>query len=187
MKRALLLLAAVSCAHPNVPPKESASAPKEAASAPNARASDAPPGASKGAAAGITFESLRDLKGKPVPVAVPGKVVLVDFWATWCEPCKTALPVYAKVYGDLRARGFEVVAVNVDEDDADVTSFLSSRPLPFTVLRDPGGQYAERMGVSLMPTSFLLGKDGAVASRHDGFDGETEALLRKQVAELIAK
>lgn len=136
-------------------------------------------------AEGITSESLRDLQGKLAPVAVAGKVVLLDFWATWCEPCKTALPTYSKLYGDLRARGFEVVAVSVDDDDADVKAFLAARPLPFTVLRDPGGAFAERMGVSLMPTSFLLGKDGKVVSRHDGFDGDTEAALRKQIAAII--
>ena len=127
----------------------------------------------------------RGLDGRPAALARPGKVVLVDFWATWCEPCKVALPLYRKLYLDLRDRGFEVVAVSVDGGDEAVRSFLAREPLPFTVLRDPGGALAESLAIVQMPTSFLLGRDGATRARLDGFAPGAEAALRRRVEALL--
>ncbi len=127
----------------------------------------------------------RDLDGRSSPLARPGKVVLVDFWATWCEPCKVALPLYRKLYGELRDRGFEVVAISVDNGDDAVRAFLAREPLPFTVLRDPGGSLAESLSVAQMPTSFLLGRDGRMRARVDGFDPAAEPALRKKIEALL--
>jgi peroxiredoxin len=129
----------------------------------------------------------RGLDGRSEAIARPGKVVLVDFWATWCAPCKVALPLYRDLYLDLRARGFEVVAVSVDNGDEEVRAFLQREPLPFTVLRDPGGVLAESLGVTQMPTSFLLGRDGRTRARLDGFEPGAEPALRKQIEALLAE
>lgn len=136
-------------------------------------------------AGNLAVAAARGLDGRSVALARPGKVVLVDFWATWCEPCKVALPLYRKLYLDLRERGFEVVAVSVDDGDEAVRSFLAREPLPFTVLRDPGGTLAESLAIVQMPTSFLLGRDGATRARLDGFEPGAEAALRKKVEALL--
>ncbi len=136
-------------------------------------------------AASLQTASARDLDGRVALLARPGKVVLVDFWATWCEPCKVALPLYRKLYGELRDRGFEVVAVSVDDGDEAVRAFLAREPLPFPVLRDPGGTLAESLSVAEMPTSFVLGRDGRVRARHDGFDSGVEPALRRQLEALL--
>ena len=136
-------------------------------------------------AASLRTAVARDLDGRGAAIARPGKVVLIDFWATWCEPCKVALPLYRDLYLALRDRGFEVVAVSVDDGDAAVRAFLARQPLPFAVLRDPGGALAEGLSVTEMPTRFLLGRDGSVRARVDGFKPAETAALRGQVEALL--
>lgn len=106
-----------------------------------------------------------------------GKVVLVDFWASWCGPCKKSFPVMAELHTKFADRGFTVVAISVDEKKAPMEEFLKKTQPPFAALRDPKGGLAEAAGVTKMPTSFLLSSDGKVIAEHSGFEGET---TRKQ-------
>lgn len=138
-------------------------------------------------AASLRTATARDLDGRAAPLARPGKVVLLDFWAAWCEPCKVALPLYRKLYGELRARGFEVVAVSEDDGDEAVRAFLAREPLPFPVLRDPGGALAESLSVVELPTSFVLGRDGRVRARHNGFVASVEPALRRELEALLGE
>jgi cytochrome c biogenesis protein CcmG/thiol:disulfide interchange protein DsbE len=138
-------------------------------------------------AARVQTAGARDLSGQPAALARPGQVVLVDFWATWCEPCRVALPIYAQLYRELRGRGLEVIAVSVDDGDAEVVQFLKAAPLPFTVLRDPGGALAESLGVEQMPTSLLVGRDGRERARRSGFAPGSEQALRAQLEVLLAE
>ncbi|HUL51220.1 MAG TPA: TlpA disulfide reductase family protein [Candidatus Nitrosotalea sp.] len=120
-----------------------------------------------------TFPELQkfELEGK-VPDSLKGKVVLVDFCASWCAPCKASFPVMAdlqKRYGD---RGFVIIAVSVDEKRSAIDDFLKKNAVPFTVLRDVKQKLVEAASVASMPTSFLLDGEGRVRFIHNGFKGE---------------
>jgi thiol-disulfide isomerase/thioredoxin len=101
-----------------------------------------------------------------------GKVVVVDFWASWCTPCKKAMPMYAELHKEYAGKDVVIVAVSLDENRKDYDAFLKKNPLPFVVARDPKGKLAEAVGVQEMPTSVVLGKDGKVASVHSGSLGD---------------
>lgn len=123
---------------------------------------------------------VRALDGAPVRLdELRGQVVVLDVWATWCEPCKKTLPEYAGLAGPVR-----VLAMSVDEDDAPVREFAKQLG-SITVLRDPGGAVAEQLGVTAMPTTFVLGRDGAVKLRVDGVprDDEVRRTARALAAE----
>ena len=137
-------------------------------------------------AAGKT--SLKSVDGAEVRLEqLRGRVVLLDFWATWCEPCKLSLPFYATLDGRLRDKGLTVVAVSTDEKDEDVRAFLSRSPLPYTIARDPRGQVAESMGVQMIPTTLLIDRTGAVRLRKQGFTPADETPLRREVEKLVAE
>lgn len=112
-----------------------------------------------------------------------GQVVLVDFWATWCEPCKRSLPRYVALQQKYAARGLRVVAVSVDEDEAKLRRFVADKGVALTVIHDPGGAHAERWKPPKMPTAWLIGRDGAVAWVHAGYvegdDAKVEAAIVK--------
>jgi len=139
-----------------------------------------------GCAHGPRSVVLPTLSGQEVRLAdLRGRVVLLDFWATWCEPCKLSLPFYARLQRELR--GLEVVAASTDEDDEDVRKFLAQTPLPYTIARDPAGRIADELGVELMPTTFLLDRAGNVRFRHVGAAPDSEAALRREVQQLLAE
>jgi len=123
-----------------------------------------------------TGDRLPDLAGFGLEGTMPelkDKVVLIDFWASWCGPCKKSFPVMKELHEKFGPRGFVVVAVSLDEQKSAMETFLKRTAPPFVVLRDATGRLAEAAGIEKMPTSFLLGADGKVIAVHSGFDGET--------------
>jgi len=112
-----------------------------------------------------------------------GKVVVVDFWASWCVPCRRSFPwmndMQAK-YGD---QGLVVIAVNVDRERAAAEEFLAEVPADFRIHYDNDGVVAEAFGVEAMPSSYVIGRDGEIVARHLGFkvkkQDEYEAILVK--------
>jgi thiol-disulfide isomerase/thioredoxin len=117
-----------------------------------------------------------------------GSVVFLDFWATWCDPCREALPLYADLAREYGPKGLKVYAVSVDGDPAAIGPFLADAGVDLPVLLDPEGQLAESaLRVRTMPTAFLIDRAGVVRAVHEGYDearlpatlAEVEALLRE--------
>jgi thiol-disulfide isomerase/thioredoxin len=132
--------------------------------------------------------AFRSVSGEQVRLDdLRGRVVLLDFWATWCEPCKLSLPFYARLHGELVKKGLSVVAASTDPGDAEVRDFLAKMALPYTVVRDPDGQIAERLGVQLIPTTILYDRGGRERFRHQGFTPDDESLWRTQVEKLLSE
>lgn len=104
-----------------------------------------------------------------------GQVVYVDFWASWCIPCKKSFPWMNEMHQKYKDQGLKIIAINVDEDSADADKFLADTPAEFTILRDPEGKLAEQFKLVGMPTSLLFDTQGKLVSRHVGFKkGEIE-------------
>lgn len=116
-----------------------------------------------------------------------GKVVYVDFWASWCAPCRTSFPLLNKLHEKLKSKGFEVVGINLDEDTANAEKFLKEFPVGFTVLRDAKGEWADQFVVESMPTSFILDKQGVVRHIHHGFTSNDVKELEEKITALLAK
>ena len=133
----------------------------------------------------LSFE-LSDMEGQPVASSrYSGSVVLVDMWATWCKPCLASFPFYSELYEAHKAQGFEILAVSVDQEDAEVRDFLESHPVPFTVLRDPKGSLPSRLSINTMPTAFLLDRSGAVIHVHEGFVASDRKAITQMVKEAL--
>lgn len=114
-----------------------------------------------------------------------GKVVYVDFWASWCAPCRTSFPLLNELYGKLKSQGFEVVGVNLDEDKANAEKFLKEFPVTFNVLRDAKGEWADQFVVESMPTSFIIDKQGVVQHIHHGFTSGDIKELEQKITSLL--
>ena len=126
-----------------------------------------------------------NLAGGELP-ATAGKIVLVDFWASWCTPCKASFPMMAKLHADYAARGLVIAAVSVDEKSAAAQAFAKKLAPPFPTLHDAAQKLVKQVVVPAMPTSYLVGPDGRVRFMHLGFHGEaTERELRQQIEMLL--
>lgn len=124
--------------------------------------------------------------GAPIALSsMKGKVLLVDFWASWCPPCRKSFPLYNQMQKELGANKFEVVGINVDENVQDAKDFLKESPVDFPIFADSKGEMPEKFGVQGMPTSYLVDKNGVVRLVHQGFkDGDLE-LLKGEITKLI--
>lgn len=130
--------------------------------------------------------NLPGLKDAVSLAALKGKVVYVDFWASWCGPCKQSFPVMNELQSKYRAQGFEIVAVNLDAKRADADKFLAEVPAQFTVAFDAKGDSAKRFEVKGMPSSYLIGRDGKVVAAHKGFKQEDRKELDARIAQALA-
>ncbi len=118
--------------------------------------------------------------------AMAGRVVLVDFWASWCAPCQASFPAYARLNGDYGPRGLVVLAVSVDQSSDACAAFVRKLSPPFPVVRDLRQKLVSDVNVPTMPSSYLLGRDGRVRFVHAGFYGErTERELRQEIELLL--
>jgi thiol-disulfide isomerase/thioredoxin len=117
-----------------------------------------------------------------------GKVLLVDFWASWCAPCKASFPAYARLNARYGSKGLVIVAISVDEDRAAFETFVRRMSPPFAVALDTGHRLVSRVGVPTMPTCYLVDRTGVVRALETGFHGaRTEAALGRQIEELLAE
>lgn len=141
------------------------------------------------------------LLGKPIELSTPdlagrevrlgdakGKVRVVDFWATWCDPCRDQLPVLEVLARAHAAEGLLVYGISVDEDRAQVEAFLGATPLGITVLWDKGGaRHSERLDVQRLPTTLVVDRAGVVRFVHQGYEPSNADVLAREVRQLLAE
>ena len=126
---------------------------------------------------------LKDLQGRDVKLSdLRGKVVLVNFWATWCKPCKEEMPAMQASYDKLRDKGFVVLAVNELEDTARVAEHIRTHGHTFEVVMDHNNQVANKYGVVGLPASFLIDPQGIVRERISG-----SLLTESRIEEMVKK
>jgi len=116
-----------------------------------------------------------------------GKVVYLDFWASWCAPCRVSFPILNSFYKNYHNKGFEVVAINLDETPDAAQRFLKENPINFTILRDTSGEIPKRYDVEAMPTSFLIDNKGVVRHIHTGFSAADKTDLQQKIQALLAE
>ena len=131
---------------------------------------------------------LKDLEGREHALeSYRGKVVLVNFWATWCEPCKVEMPSIERLRKSLESRPFAVLAVNLAEPDARVQAFLRAVPLGFPVLMDRDAAATKGWKARMLPATFIVGADGRVRYSHIGELDWSREPVRGQIAELLPR
>jgi thiol-disulfide isomerase/thioredoxin len=118
--------------------------------------------------------------------ALRGKVVYVDFWASWCVPCRQSFPWMNDIQAEFAPDGLVVVAVNVDQERSDAQDFLRRFPASFRVAYDPAGRLAQQFRLRGMPSSFLIDRGGNVVAVHTGFRPEDRASLHAQIRGALA-
>lgn len=149
------------------------------ASAAAASIAAAPPAAVRD----LTFA---DEGGRTLHLAeLKGQVVLLDFWASWCVPCRVSFPAVDALHKELGKKGFSAVAVNVDEQRKNADAFLEVRPHTMPVVFDPKGQAAEAFELKAMPSALILDRAGHVRFRHMGYTEKTIAQYRAEILQLL--
>jgi len=129
---------------------------------------------------------LEDLTGQVHRLAdYRGKVVLVNFWATWCEPCRAEMPSIDGLRSALEGQPFQVLAVNLAEPLSRIEKFLGAMPLGFPLLRDRDGSVAKAWRARLLPASFLIGRDGRIRYVAFGELDWTSDAVRARVTDLL--
>ena len=121
----------------------------------------------------------------PVLDEYAGKVVLVDFWASWCSPCLKSFPWMNEIQRKHGGEGFVVVAVNLDQERGFADAFLAKTPAKFHMEFDPAGTIARQFGVQAMPTSVLIDRNGKIRARHAGFKDKHRAEREQQILQLL--
>ena len=132
--------------------------------------------------------ALPDIAGQSITLAnLRGQVVYVDFWASWCGPCRQSFPwmnAMAQKYG---AQGLKVVAINVDKKRSDADRFLAQVPAQFTTVFDPAGAAPTAYDVRGMPSSYLVDPNGTVVLVEEGFHNETADAMEARIRTLLPK
>lgn len=116
-----------------------------------------------------------------------GKVVYLDFWASWCLPCKKSFPWMREMKQRYADQGFEILAVNLDKDRKQADSFLKQMKVNFKVAFDESGETASTYKLRGMPSSFLIGRDGKVYASHIGFREKDKERLEQTIKNLLNK
>jgi thiol-disulfide isomerase/thioredoxin len=115
-----------------------------------------------------------------------GKVVLVDFWASWCGPCKQEMPVLEALHKKYADRGLVIVGVNIDTSAKKMRSFLKGAPASFRIVHDPKITIAQRYEPPIMPSSYFIGRDGKLRYVHEGFRKKDAEGIEAKVKLLLA-
>ncbi len=126
--------------------------------------------------------------GKKVDLeSLVGRVVLIDFWASWCGPCREEMPVLESFHEKYAADGLVIVGVNIDNSKKKMNNFLKGSPVTFSQVRDEKRAVASRYQPATMPSSYLVGRDGRLRRVYEGFRKSDAALLEADIKKLLAE
>ena len=128
-------------------------------------------------------------RAAPPPALQPveGRVVWVDFWASWCVPCRRSFPWLNSMHRKYGPEGLQIIAVNLDKDRALADRFLAEVPAEFALRFDPAGALAKQYGVQAMPSSFLIDSDGNLLASHAGFRTADTADYEQAIQDALSK
>jgi peroxiredoxin len=130
--------------------------------------------------------SLTDSDGNVVSLSdMRGKVVLINFWATWCGPCRQEMPILEALYKRYETLGFTLLGVNVEENSSDAVSFLKETPVTFPILYDPDNNVSRLFDVAAMPSTVIVDREGKMRFLHHGYQPGYENAYQDQIRELI--
>ena len=131
--------------------------------------------------------TVTDLAGKPAKFSELSrgkKLVAINFWATWCGPCRMEMPGFEKLFRDKTGEGFTILAINEDKERAKLDAYLKEKTVTFPVLVDQEQKLSEKLGITALPTTILVGADGRVQEVFEGVQPylqyRIERLLREE-------
>lgn len=135
----------------------------------------------------LTALTARDAARAPTELVreAEGQVLIVDFWASWCTPCRKLMPLLDDMSSERKKDGLRVVAVNVDETREDAERFLARRPVGYPVVFDPQGRCAGAFGLTGMPSTYLVDRAGRVRHVHVGYREQDRAALLAAIEALL--
>ncbi len=116
-----------------------------------------------------------------------GKVVYLDFWASWCDPCTVAIPLIENLRSEFDEKDFQILAVNLDKNPKRARKFLRKHPVGYPSVSDPRGRLPREFGLETMPTSYLIDRDGVIRYVHKGFRKSDVPQLRTKIAGLVSE
>jgi len=114
-----------------------------------------------------------------------GKVVYLDFWASWCGPCRKSFPWMNEIQARFKREGLRVIAVNVDAEREDANGFITQMSPNFDIAFDPAGEVAERYDLQGMPSAYLIDRKGQLRSVHMGFRNKDITMLEREIEMLL--
>ena len=131
---------------------------------------------------------LPDRTGKKVDLEeLRGSVVVVDFWASWCGPCRQEMPVLEELHKEYAKQGLVIVGVNIDNNPKKMNSFLKGTPVSFRIVHDPKLEVASKYEPETMPSSYFIGRDGKLRYVHEGFRKKDAPQIEERIKALLAE
>ena len=116
-----------------------------------------------------------------------GRVVYIDFWASWCKPCRKSFPFMNNLHAHYAKQGLVVIAINLDDDKKDAKLFLDKYPANFVIAYDKAGETAKQYGLSVMPSSWLIDKQGIIIRQDTGFKEGEQLAIEQAIQQALAK
>ncbi len=130
--------------------------------------------------------TLKSLQGKNLKLSeMAGNVVLLNFWASWCGPCRQEMPLLNDLHNKYEPLGFTVIGVNVEQETELARSFIANSPVDFPILLDSSNKVSQLYDVIAMPTTVLIDRDGKMRYLHKGYQAGDEKIYQKMVKKLI--
>mgnify|MGYP003389241307 CR=1 FL=1 len=116
-----------------------------------------------------------------------GEVIYIDFWASWCIPCRQSFPWMNEMQAKHKSAGFKVITINLDSDKKNADDFLLDNPAKFDIVYDPQGELAKKFKLKGMPNSFIINRAGKMVSAHVGFNDIKRVAYEKEISALLGQ